>query len=151
MSRFGGVEVLDHLCALVEGRFEKNTGEFSLARFVDFQMVLLPHIGDGNNVLQRRFTAKLAKKVEIPYGDPAKAIVGDAMDVDDPGERSPILISVEKFSPEGRETASGDVCLRVGQEICDQLQNLRIAHCSVIESRGVDEGHRSSVESEFVR
>ena len=43
------------------------------------------------------------------------------------------------------------VRLRGGQECCNNLQNLRIAHCGVVESGGIDEGHHSSVEGKIVR
>ena len=72
------------------------------------------------------------------------------MDVDDPGKRSPFLISVGGFNPEDWVTANGDVHLRSGHEKCDHLQNICIAFRSFIESRGVNEGHWSSVENELV-
>ena len=45
---------------------------------------------------------------------------------------------------------NGGVHLRGGQESCINLQNLRIAHGSIIESRSVDKGHYSSIESELI-
>ena len=44
-----------------------------------------------------------------------------------------------------------DVDSRGGQESCDHLQNLCVARCSVIESRGVDKSYTPPVEREFVR
>ena len=73
------------------------------------------------------------------------------MDVDDPSERCPFLVPVEKLSREDRDVSNADVRLRVGQEICDQLQNFGIALRSIIESRGIDESYRPSIESELLR
>ena len=70
------------------------------------------------------------------------------MDVDDPGERRPSLISVKGSSSEDREMMNTDAHLRGCQEKRDHLQNLCIALRSV-EPWGVDEGHRSPVEGEF--
>ena len=90
----------DQLCALIEGRLEKITGEFLLASFIGALRALTPHIGDENDVPQRRFTAKFTEQAEVPSGDPRKSIVGDAVDIDDPGEDSPFPVSVDEFSPE---------------------------------------------------
>ena len=95
----------DHLRTLVEGWLEKFTGKFLLASFVNVLRVLVPHIGDENDIPQRRFPTELAEQVEIPSSDSAEPIVGDAMDIDDPSECGSFLVSVEKFSPEDRETA----------------------------------------------
>ena len=72
------------------------------------------------------------------------------MHVDNPSENRSILVSVENFSPKDRETMKVDVRLRGGQEKRDHLQNLGIALRGVIESRGIDEDHRSPLEGEFV-
>ena len=47
--------------------------------------------------------------------------------------------------------SNAGVCLRVGQEICDQPQNFCIALRSIIESRGIDESNRSPVQIELFR
>ena len=44
-----------------------------------------------------------------------------------------------------------DMDLRSGQESGDHLQNIRIAPCSVIESRGIDESYSASIKGELVR
>ena len=73
------------------------------------------------------------------------------MDVDDPSECYPFIVSIEEFSSEDQETTSDCAYLRVGQEKPDHLQDLRIALRSVIESWGVDENDLSPVEDELVR
>ena len=73
------------------------------------------------------------------------------MDVDDSCELRPFLVSVGELSLHDRETANADACLLGCEEKRDHLQNLRITLRSVIESRGVDESHSSSVENEFIR
>ena len=90
----------DHLRTLVEGWLEKFAGKFLLASFVNVLKVLVPHIGDENDIPQRRFPAELAEQVEIPSSDSAEPIVGDAVDVDDPSECGSLLVSVEEFSSE---------------------------------------------------
>ena len=150
VSGFGDVVMSNHLRALIERRFEKFTGKFSLASFVDVVRVLIPHVGDYDDVLQCRFTAEFAEQAEIPSGDPAKPIVGDTVEVDDSSEHGAFLIPVERFSEQDRKTMTADARLRVGQEERDQLQDLSIALCSVIKSWGVDERHGSPVESELV-
>ena len=54
--------------------------------------------------MQRRFTAEFTEHAEISSGDPAEPVVGDAVNVDDPGERSPFLVSVQRFSLGDRKT-----------------------------------------------
>ena len=74
------------------------------------------------------------------------------MDVDDPGKSRTFLISVEvKFSPENREATSRDADLRGGQESCNNLQDIRVVLCGIVESWGVDQGHRVPIEDELVR
>ena len=73
------------------------------------------------------------------------------MNVDDPGERRSILVSVKEFNPVGGETKYADERLRCVQEKCDRPQNVGIVRYGVIKSRGIDESHRSPVESELVR
>ena len=73
------------------------------------------------------------------------------MDVDDPSELRSSLIPVEDFSLEDREMANADMDLRGGQESRDQLQNLGVALCSVVEPRGVDENYSLPIESELIR
>ena len=90
----GGVVMPDHLRILVKSRSEKLGGEFLLTGFIDITSVLLPHIGDENDILQCWITAEFAKHIEIPPGNPAKPIVGDSVDIYNPGELGPLLISV---------------------------------------------------------
>ena len=47
--------------------------------------------------------------------------------------------------------ANNDVHLRGDQESCNNLQDLRVAFRSVIESRDIDQGYRLIVESEGSR
>ena len=151
MSGADGVVMLDHPRALEDGRFEKIAVEFILANFADVGGDLAPHVGDESDVPQCQVTAEFAEHVEIPSGDPAEPIVRDSMDVDDPGKLRPFLIPIGGFSPEVRQTTNAEACLHGGQEKCYRLQNLRVALCSVIESWGVDEGHRSPIENELIR
>ena len=72
------------------------------------------------------------------------------MDIDDPGERRPFLIPVAKFSPKNRGTTNADADLHGGQERSNLLQNPGVGFWGVIESRSVDKGHYSPVESELV-
>ena len=98
MSGFGSVVMSGQLRTLIEGWLEKFAGELLLASLVDVQRVRLPHICDENDVLQRRFTTELAEHVEVPTGDPTETVVGDPVDVDDPGEFRSLLVSDGKFS-----------------------------------------------------
>ena len=45
---------------------------------------------------------------------------------------------------------NADKCLRGGQEKSNHLQNIGIALCGIVESRGVDEGYRSPIKFELV-
>ena len=73
------------------------------------------------------------------------------MEVDDPGELGPILVPVKRFILEDRKRVTADVRLRGSQESCNDLENLRIALCSVAESWGVDEGYLFPIEIESIR
>ena len=64
---------------------------------------IAPHIGNENDVLQRRVTAKAMEHLEVPYSDSGKPTVRDTVDVDDSGKRGPFLVSIGKFSVEDRE------------------------------------------------
>jgi len=114
------------LCALVEGLFEEFTGEFDFARLAFVGWSQFPHGGGEYYILQRWVTAKLAEHPEIPSGGSVKPIVGNAVDVDDPGKLSAILISVKKLSLGGRETANTDGYLPVGQETRNLIQDICI-------------------------
>ena len=65
MSRFGGVIVANYLCTLIEGWSEKIIREFLLTSFVDVLGVLLPRVGDEDDVLQCRFAADFPEYAEI--------------------------------------------------------------------------------------
>lgn len=73
------------------------------------------------------------------------------MDVDDPGEFGPFLVAVENIGQVDVETTNASAHLRGCQEKCNQLQNLGITLRSIIESGGIDEGHRSPVDVELIR
>ena len=74
------------------------------------------------------------------------------MDVDNPSKSRSSLVPVEKkFGPEDRRMMNADVDLRGGQESRNQLKNLRITLCGVIESRGVHENDSPPIESELIR
>ena len=92
-----------HSCTLVEGWFEKYTGELVLAGLVDVLRDLAPHVGDDNDVLQCGVTAEFTEHLEIPSGDPSIPNVGDAVDVDDPCERRTCLIPGKGFSMENKK------------------------------------------------
>ena len=47
--------------------------------------------------------------------------------------------------------ANNDMHSRGGQESCNNLQDLRVALRSVIESRDIDQGYRLIIESERIR
>ena len=99
----GGVAMPNHARALVKGRFEKFARELLLASFIDTARVILPHVGDENNVFQGRFVAKFAQQAEITSDDPAKPIVRDAVDADDPGKRCTFFISIDSSTQGARE------------------------------------------------
>ena len=99
MSGSDGIIVANHSGALVEDRFEKITREFALAGFTDVTRDLAPHVGDENDVLQCRVTTKFVEHPKIPPSDSSKPIIGDAVDIDDPGKLRPFLVSVKKLSP----------------------------------------------------
>ena len=140
-----------HSCTLVESRFEEITCEFVLASFAFLEREMVPHVGNQNDILQCIVTAKFPEHPEVPSGDSGKSPVGDAVGVDDTGKFRASLVSVKRFSPGSQERANTDVDSRGGQESCDHLQNLCVARCSVIESRGVDKSYTPPVEREFVR
>ena len=73
------------------------------------------------------------------------------MDVDEPRKFGTIPISMKEFSPEDGETTNADVHLRGVQEGSNLPQNICIRRRTVVESRGIDESHSSSVESELIR
>ena len=89
----------NHLCALVEGRFEHTTEELVFAIFTGLARDHAPHVGDKDDVLQCCFPTKLAEYFEIPSGYSRELYIGDAADVDDTGKLNPLFISVEEFSP----------------------------------------------------
>ena len=91
MGGLGSTVMANHLCAIVEGRFENFAGEFFLTSFTDVARDLAPHVGDENYVLQRRVTAKSAERVEVPFGSSGKPSFGDAVEVDDPASLDPSL------------------------------------------------------------
>ena len=136
---------------MVEDQSEKSAGEFPFASFTDAIRDLVPHISDEYGVHQRSVTAKFAEHVEILFGDPTKPVIGDAVDVDDPGELRAFLIPVKKFIPNDRERTKANGRSHGGQESCDDLQNMHIVPWGVIESRNINEGHCSSIESKLVR
>ena len=151
MSGFDGVVMWNHSRALVDGRFEQVTAEFVLASFSDVGRDPVPQVGDENDVLQCRIAANFAKDVEIPFGDLAKLIVGDGVDVDEPRKQKPFVISVEKFSPKDRETTNADAHSRGSQKSCNNVQNFRVVTRSVTESRDVDESNSFPIENKLVR
>ena len=63
----------------------------------------------------------------------------------------PVSYLLKELSPEDRETTNASVCLRCSQERCDQFQNIRIALCGIVESRGIDENDRFSIEGKLIR
>ena len=73
------------------------------------------------------------------------------MNVDDPSKLRTFLISVNRVISGGLKVMTVDTRLRGGQESGNHLQNIRIAFRSVIEPRGVNEDHPSSIEREFIR
>ena len=89
-----------HLCALVENRFEKTTGEFVFVTFAGLARDGAPHVGDKNDILQYRVATKLTECLETPPSDPSEPSIGDAVDVDDTGKPEPSFISVKGFSPD---------------------------------------------------
>ena len=103
VSGFGGVVMADHLCVLVEDRFEKSTGQAVLASFAVLGREIALHVGNENDILQRRVTAKVTEHLEVPSSDSGKPTVRDTVDVDDSGKRGPFLVSIGKFSVEDRE------------------------------------------------
>ena len=105
----------DHSRALVEGWFEKLLDKFSLASYTDLVGNQSPHVGDDNDVFQCRIAAKLTEHLEIPVGDSAKPIVGDAVDIDYPGKSGPSLVSVVNLSRKARVRRAPTLRLRGGQ------------------------------------
>ena len=98
MSGLSGVVMASHLCSLLEGWFEKFTGEFILTFLTGLGGDLAPHVGDKNDVLQCRVTTKFTEHSKIPWSDSGKLHVGDAVDVDDPGKLRLFLMPIKKFS-----------------------------------------------------
>jgi len=84
----------NHLRAFVKHLFEEVAGEFHLARFTDVARNLAPHVGDEDDVLQGRVTAKLAENLEISSRDSGESFVRDTMDVGDPCKLGPFFVSV---------------------------------------------------------
>jgi hypothetical protein len=76
--------VTGELCTLIEDRFEKLPDEFLFTGLSNVQRDLPPHIGDKDDILERRVPAELAKHPEVTSGDSAESHVGDAMYVDNP-------------------------------------------------------------------
>ena len=140
----------NHSCAVIEGRFEKATGELVFAGFTNVARDLAPRISNENDVLQCRVAAKFVEHPKIPSTDSGKLIVGDALNVDDPGKFRPFPTPAKKFNPEDQETADADVHLR-DQESSNHPQNLRIALWRATQSWGIDENDPSPIESEFIR
>ena len=103
MGGLGSVVMTDQFCTLVEDWFEKFAGEFGLAGFIDVARIPCPHVGDEDNVPQRRITAKLTEHLEVPSGDTGEPNVGDTVDVDDSSKLRFVFVPVKKFSPEGRK------------------------------------------------
>ena len=98
----------NHLCAL------KTTGEFLLASFANLSRDLTPHVSDDDHILECCVAAEFTEHPETPLGGSGKPTVGDAVDVDDSRELSSFLVSVEKVSPQDRETVNAGVHLRGG-------------------------------------
>lgn len=146
---FGGIVMTNHSRAAIEGRLEKAVKDFALASSTDVERDLTPRIGNENDILRCRFAAKLVERLEIPSTDSDKLIVGDALDIDDPGKFRPFLTPVEKSSPEDREMMNADVHLR-SQESSNHPQNLRIALWGATQSRSIDKNDPSPIESELV-
>ena len=63
------------MCASVESGFGKIVAEFPLTGFADGLRVIVPYVGDDNDVLEYRSTAEFVDYVEIPPGDPAESTV----------------------------------------------------------------------------
>ena len=114
VSGLGGAVVPTNLCALAKGQVESVSKEFFLESFTVLGRDRGPHVGDENNVLQRRVTTEFTVHLEIPSGDSGKPSVGDAVDVDDPSKLGPFSVSVRKFSPEDREATNADIRLHDG-------------------------------------
>lgn len=68
-----------------------------------------------------------------------------------PASLDPFSYLLRGPSLEGWKSVEVDVYLRGGQESCDHLENIRVAFRSVIEPRGIDENHPSSIKDEFIR
>ena len=126
VSILGIVAIANHLCTLVEGRFEEGTSEFALDSFTDIARSPTPHIGDENEVLQGRVIAKFTEDPEIPSGYPGNPLVGDAVDIDDPRKLGPFPVPVQKFGLEGRKWVNINVHSRDGQESCNHVRDIRI-------------------------
>ena len=97
VSGLVSVMMANHLCTLVDGLFEKATGELVLASFTNVTRDLAPRVGHEYDVLQRCVTTNFAEHLEIPSAGSGKPCVGDAVKVDDPGKLGPLPISVKKF------------------------------------------------------
>ena len=120
VSGFCGVVMTSHLRALVEDRLEEIVRELVLAILTILGRDLAPHVRDQNDVLQRLVTAEFPERVEIASGDSGEPFVGDAVDIDGPGNLAPVLIPGKKLSPE-LSTKDTPLCLRSCQVSCDQL------------------------------
>ena len=92
MSGLGSVVMASHLCAPVEGRFE-GVGETILESLIDVARDLAPRVGNENDVLQGRVATKFMEHPEIMFGYLGELpLVGDAVDIDDPGKLGPSRI-----------------------------------------------------------
>ena len=110
MGGLFSIVVANHFCALVNGQFEKFVGEFSLASSADVAGDFVPPVCDQKDILQCCVATESAEQVKITFGDSVKPFFRDAVEVDDPGESTPLPVSVKiEFSPEDRETTNGDV------------------------------------------
>ena len=104
MSGTGGIVMLNHPCALEDGKFERIIAEFMIASFTDVRGDLVPQVGEENDVPQCCTTTKFAEYVEIPSDDSVESMARNAMDVDDPGKFRPFLVSGKvQLSSENRK------------------------------------------------
>jgi hypothetical protein len=150
MRRLFGVVMTGRLSAFVESRFEKIGSQLPLASLANIIRYLSPHFGDENNVFQARLPTEVAEYPEVPPSNPAKTVIGYAMDVDDACKLRSFLVSGIQGSNSGWIWIL-QLHLRCGQEACNHLQDIRVPLRGVIKSRRIGEHHLSSIERELIR
>ncbi len=106
VSRFACIEMAGHLRAIVAGIFERSSRELVLARFNAIGGSTFPCCCGDDNVPHRRVATNLTEHPEIPLGKSVKPGGGDGVEEYDSGKLCPSPVSVEKFSPGGRETTN---------------------------------------------